>query len=321
LQQEREIVTHLSTAAHDRLAEQHGVVSVGQLIEAGFTHDGIKRLESVGSLRLVLRGVYRSPSTPWDELQRCAAICLTRPDVAIGGPTAGRLWESRCLPKDRRIHIVAPPASNPAIAPWVVAYRTQAIHPHDVVDLGAGIRVTSRARTALDLARWLSDSELRSVIEQAMHDGRLSADDMRRVAVDWISPQRPWLSRFLRLLDDRVAGGPAESHPEVEFAIALRRHGVRGIVRQHQVILPDYGRVRFDLAIPSLRWAIELDIHPRHRETAGRRADRKRDQAATSEGWLVTRIDRDEYELGFADAVENVVRIYRSLLSSRSIAS
>jgi very-short-patch-repair endonuclease len=314
-------VTHLTPAAHDRLAAQHGVVYVEQLLDAGLTQNRIKHLEAVGSLRLVVRGVYRSPSTPWDELQRCTALCLSRFDVAIGGPTAGRLWELRCLPKDRRIHVVSPPASNPAIARWVVAYRTAAIHPHDVVDIGAGIRVTSRARTALDLARWLSDRELRSVIEQVMHDGRLSADEMRRVAIDWISPQRPWLTRFLGLLDDRFAGGPAESHPEVEFAIALRRHGVRGMVRQHPVTLPGYGHARFDLAIPSLRWAIELDIHPRHGETAGRVADRARDRAATSAGWLVTRIDREVYEHAFVSAVETTASTYRSLLATRSLAS
>ncbi len=189
-------MTQLTPEAHQLFARQHGVAAVGQLISAGLTRRQLRHLEQTGAIMPSLRGAYRSPSVPFDELSRCAAVCLARTDVVIAGPTAGRLWGLRRLPKDHRIHVLAPRASNPAIAQWVVPYRTDARHDVDVVQRSDGIRITSRARTAYDLARWLRPDDLLSVIEQVVHDGDLTDGDMFAVAVDWLSPQRPWARRL-----------------------------------------------------------------------------------------------------------------------------
>jgi hypothetical protein len=199
--------------------------------------------------------------------------------------------------------VLAPPASNPAIARWVVPYRTDARHDHDVIERDDGIRITTRARTAYDLARWLGPDDLLSVIEQAAHDGRLGDGDFLDVAADWLSPRRPWVRGFLQALDRRLPGGAAESHPEVRVADALGRAGVRGLVRQHRIELPGHGNVRFDLAIPELRWAIEVDLHPRHRETLGIASDERRDRAAATIGWMTTRVSDIQYEDRFNETI------------------
>jgi hypothetical protein len=261
----------------------------------------------------VLRGAYRTPSAPITELSQCAAVCAARQDVAIAGPTAGRLWGFRRLPPDRRIHVIAPRASNPAIARWVVPYRTDARHDADILQRDDGIRVTSRTRTAFDLARWLGPDDLLSVIEQAAHDGRTSDDEFLAVAADWISPRRPWAREFLQALDRRLPGGPAESHPEVRVAEALGRAGVRGLVRQHCVQLPGHGDVRFDLAVPELQWAIEVDLHPRHRETMGIASDTRRDRAASAIGWSTSRITKIQYDRRFNETIAELVATHADL--------
>jgi len=299
-------VVHLTRQAHELFARQHGAASVGQLLDAQLTARQIRHLEQAGSIAMVLRGAYRSPSVADGELSRCAAVCLARSDVAVAGPTAGRLWGFRRLPDDRRIHVLAPRASNPAIAAWVVPYRTDARHDIDVVGREDGIRLTTRSRTAFDLARWLRPDDLLSVIEQAMHDGRLTEGEMFDVAVDWLSPQRPWARRYLLMLERRLPGGTAESHPEVRVAIALVRLGVRGLVRQHRIELPDHRRARFDLAVPELRWAIEVDLHPTHRQTAGILADERRDRAANAIGWVTTRITKSQYDHDFDQTMARV---------------
>ena len=304
---------HLTPQAHALLARQHGTISVEQLLGIGISLRDLRQLQHAGDLELVLRGAYRTPSAPITEASRSAAVCLARPDVAIAGPTAGRLWGLRRLPPDRRIHVIAPPASNPAIARWVVPYRTDARHEHDIVMRDDGIRITSRARTALDLARWLEPDDLLSVIEQVMRDGRLSDDDLLSVAADWLSPQRPWLRTFLRALDRRLPGGPAESHPEVRVANALRAVGVRGLVRQQTVELPGYGQVRFDLAVPELRWAIEVDLHPTHGESMGIASDDRRDSAAAAIGWVTTRISEHDYQHRFNERIAEIVEIQAQL--------
>lgn len=304
-------MAHLTQQAHRLFATQHGVASVEQLLHAGLSRSQLKRLESVGAIVRIHNGAYRSPSVALDELGRCVAVCVARPRVVVAGPTAGRLWNLRRLPPDHRIHVLAPPASHPCVAPWVRAYRTEAFHDRDVVVRDDGIRLTSRARTALDLARWLAPDDLLSVIEQVMHDGRLDESELVEVAADWMSPQRPWVTKFLRQLDRRLPGGPAESHPEVRVAESLSRLGVVGLVRQYPIDLPGYGRARFDLAVPHLRWAIEIDVHPHHLESAGRSADRRRDAAARAIGWETSRIERAAYEHRFTESIVSVLSEYR----------
>lgn len=306
---------HLPQAAHRLFARQHGVASVSQLTAVGLSRRQLDRLEAFHAIDLVLRGAYRCPSVAVTEMTRCAAVCLANEEVVVAGPTAGRLWQFRRLPSDARVHVLAPPASNPSIARWVKPYRTAAIHAHDIVERPDGIRVTSRARTAFDLARHLRPDDLLSVIEQAMHDGRLTEDDMRAVAVEWLSPRRPWARTFLRQLDRRLGGGTAESHAEVVVANRLLAAGLRGLVRQYEVDLPGYGPARFDLADPRRRWAIEIDIHPTHDESLGRQRDRRRHVAAATLGWFISHLDRRTYERGLDHWIDSMV-LQRALLPS-----
>ncbi len=97
------------------------------------------------------------------------------------------------------------------------------------------------------------------------------------------------------------------------MANALQRRGVHGLVRQLPIELPGYGTARFDLAVPRLKWAIEIDAHPTHEESLGRLRDRRRDAAATAEGWLTSRIDRDTYEFGLAARLDELLAQYLSM--------
>ncbi len=297
-------MAHLPTALLEHFERSHGIASTSTLRHLGVSEHDLRDLRTAGSLERVLHGAYRLPAVPFDEHARCAAVCSAHPEAVISGPTAGRLWGFRRMPPDRRIHALFPPHSQPTKATWVVPYRTAAVHDEDVVRRSDSITLTSRARTALDMARWLAPTDLRSVMEQALHEGRHDVDVLYRVAADWISPRRPWVKTFIGLIDARLAGGGAESHPEVVLGAALLRAGLTGLVRQYVVDLPGYGRARFDLAVPVYQWAIEVDVHPTHRETAGRERDALRDRSAAAIGWSVSRVGPDE----FGDALPSTVR-------------
>ena len=120
-------MTNLSPEAQRLMARQHGVVIARPAARhwphasAGRTTRGGPATPARGARRVSL------PHRTVRRARRCAAICVARPDVAIAAVTAGRIWGLRRLPHDARIHIVGPRASNPAIAPWVAAYRTAAI--------------------------------------------------------------------------------------------------------------------------------------------------------------------------------------------------
>ena len=278
-------------AAYALLARQHGVASMTDFTQVGMAPWEVADLSRRGALSLVLPGAWKIPAVPESDLQRCAAVCRAHPRLVIAGPAAGRMYGLRRLPGDRRIHAIAPPASNPTIHTWVSPFRTATYDSRDVVDRDDGIRVLRRPRLALDLARFVGDDDLLSIIEQCMLDGRHDDETMLSVAAPWISPRRGWVRRYYDALDRRISGPAAESHLEVLLGDELRARGVRGLVRQHQITAPGHGVIRFDLAIPALRWAVEVDGFPTHREVVGRRADEQRDSAARRCGWTVERVD------------------------------
>jgi len=309
-------MTHFTRAALAHFEAHHGIASISDLKSAGLSDYAVRNLVEMGSLELVLQGAYRLPAVPLDELGRCTAVCAAHPDVVISGPTAGRMWGFRRIPNDFRVHLLAPPTSQRTIASWVKPYRTNAFHSEDVVVRRDGIAVTSRQRTVLDLARMLDSTSLLSVIEQAMNDGRLSSDDMRRVAVDWLSPRRPWLRSYLMTLDRRLSGGAADSHYEVLLGDALKRAGIRGLARQYSIDLPGYGPARFDLAVPDLLWAIEIDVFPTHFETAGRESDEWRDRSARQLGWSVERVVKADFGSSLEDTIIRLLNVHSRRQSS-----
>jgi len=309
-------MTQFTRAALAHFGTHHGIASISDLENAGLSRYAIRSLVRAGSLELVLQGAYRLPAVPLDEIGRCAAVCAAHADVIVSGPTAGRIWGFRQLPRDHRIHLLVPPTSQRTIAGWVQPYRTSAFHPEDVVVRSDGISVTSRQRTVLDLARTLDPMSLLSVAEQAMSDGHLGSDDMRRVAIDWLSPRRPWLRSYLEVLDQRLSGGAADSHYEVLLGDALKRAGIGGLVRQHSINLPGYGPALFDLAVPQLRWAIEIDVFPTHFETAGRGSDKWRDRSANKVGWSVARVVQADFGSSLEATVGRLLAAYRQRLTA-----
>lgn len=287
----------------DHFAAHRGIITRARLFELGLTRDRILGLIHAGTLVPVLRGVYRMPVVPFDETARCVAVCAAHDDALVCGPSAGRLWGFRRVPRDFRVHVIVEPRRQPSIAPWIVPYRTLAIRPDDIIHRDDGIRITSRARTALDLARHVGDVDLLSIIEQAAKDGDLTDDELREVAVDFISKQRPWLRRYLSQLDRRLGGGAAESHHETVLGDALVAAGIGPLVRQFAIDLPGYGPARFDLAVPTMRWAIEVDVFPTHAETEGQRRDCRRDEAASTIDWDVSRIRESDLGRSLAGTV------------------
>ena len=93
------------------------------------------------------------------------------------------------------------------------------------------------------------------------------------------------------------------------MADALRSAGVRGLVRQHRIRLPGYGEARFDLAVPDLRLAIEVDLHPRHRETLGMASDTARDRSASAIGWHTARITKAQYTVRFNETIAEIAAL------------
>lgn len=288
---------------------QHRATVTNQhLANAGVTRDQRKRLVAAGLLERVLDGSYRFTGAPVDEWTRCVAVSTARGHLVIAGPTAGRLWDLRRSPRDGLIHVIAPPASHPCREPWLRAYRTSALDPSDVVERRDAIRLTSPARTLLDLTRFMTDRNLRSAIEHALHRELCTPADLARVAAPLNTRGRPWVPRFVAALAQRHPGAAAQSEWEARVVDELVAHGVTDLERQVEVFVPDFGLVWFDAAIPALRWGLEIDVHPEHLTSVGSARDKARDRKTGAIGWVTERVGGDDLRDRLPQVVSELLR-------------
>jgi len=106
------------------------------------------------------------------------------------------------------IHVaVAGSGDDPrtATAPdGIVIHRVPVLHPDDVVTLPNGLRVTSVARTLVDLAEEMGREELRETFETARRRDLLDIEAVRvsRARVEW----RPSLAMLDEVIDEFSPG-------------------------------------------------------------------------------------------------------------------
>jgi len=281
-------------------------VSTTFLEAAGITTDQRRRLVRTGVLTRVVKGGYQFAGTNHDELTRCAALCASHPNLVVAGPTAGRVWNVRRSPRDQLIHVIGPPASQPCTEPWVRVYRTAAIHADEIVYRPDGIRLTSPPRTLIDLARYLDDNALASAIEFALSTGLCTYATLERLATRLDTRGRPWVRRFLRVLVARKPGRPRESDWERQVFDALVARDVADLESQVWQSLPGYGAARFDLAIPPVRWVLEVDVHPEHRSLEGQARDHLRRRKSRQFGWHVEEVGEVELTADFDGTIDDL---------------
>lgn len=300
-------------------AGHHAVVATTDLERLGVSRSQRRKLVGDHLLEHVLDGAYRFPGLPDDELSRCVAACTRPSGLIVAGPTAGRLWGFRRMPHDRLVHVIAPPASNPSVEPWLRPYRTAMIDPLHVVERPDGIRLTAPARTMVDLSRHLSDVDLRSVIDQIESQGMATSQVLWTVAADLATPGRPWARRVLRMLDLRPQQGVPESHWESRVVAALMARGIRDLSPQRCLDVPGWGSIRLDAAVDRIRWGVEVDVFPTHFTESGGSRDRERDLSCDAIGWRVSRVARPALQQDFDLAIDRLMNVFeRRCLEFRS---
>lgn len=291
-------------------ANHHTVVSDADLSRLGVSRSQRRGLVGQEVLERVLDGAYRFPGSPNDELARCVAACLRPNGLIVAGPTAGRIWGLRRMPRNGRVHVIAPPASNPSVEPWLKPYRTSLIDPLHVVQRPDGIRLTCPPRTVVDLTRYLSDSDLLSVIDQVESEGMGTSQTMWQVAADLATPGRPWARRFLRVLEQRPQHGVPASHWESRVVAALIERGIRDLMPQRSLVVPGWGPIRLDASVDRIRWGVEVDVYPTHFTEEGASRDRERDLACDAIGWRVSRVARPALKRDFNLAIDRLINVY-----------
>ncbi|MET0146046.1 MAG: hypothetical protein ABW328_14890 [Ilumatobacteraceae bacterium] len=299
----------LTPAAQRWLATHHGVITTATLQSLDVGKQTRRRLVAAGVLRAVDRGIFVISTASSTFEQRCAVMCATHPSGFVTGPSGGMLLGLRRMPRTTTIHFAVRHGLHLTTIAGVRHRQTTAIGPADRAVRADGIVVAAPVRLAFDLAADLRPLDHLSVLEQLLQLGTVTHAELSAIDRRLGHPARPGSGQFRRTLL-RLGTAAADSHPEVLLADALERRGVP-IERQSRVLAFANGRsARIDLAVPAVRWGVELDIHPEHRSVEGHAQDAGRVRHLHRVGWQIEQVaERDMLDVeGLADELATLYR-------------
>lgn len=262
-------------------ARQHGVITRKQALAFGLSERAIEYRVCTGAWQRVYRSTYIRAGTPLTTTTRSAAALLyCGPGAHLSHFSALHLLG---LNQREPKHIwVTVPNSRRATLPGVIVTRTQYMPEYE--RFCEGLRVSTPARTLIDIARYSSLPELRNIVHEGIFRRRLIIEDLiyeakriRRV---------PGLALIHQLIAEFDPS--ADSGAEAEAGRLFRSRGWR-FDQQHRVRLPSGRFAILDFAEPSLRLAIEIDGAAYHSSPTARERDRARDTGLIRLGWQVVR--------------------------------
>ena len=251
----------LTPAALQWLADHHGVITSAVLRSASVGRSTTHRLLRAAVLRGVFRGVYvLTASKPTIE-QRCALLSAAHPSWFVTGPTAGASTSCAECRERQRCTTPAVTACTCRRQVGAIVRQTRALAPSDRWLRPDGIAVATPHRLGFDLAADLLPLDHLSVLQQLLEHGLVTMSELTATGQRLCHPARPGSRRFIESLNRLDGVTPADSHPEVVLAEALRHRAVP-VEQQARVLRGSVaGLVHIDLAVPAIEWGIELR-HP-----------------------------------------------------------
>lgn len=219
------------------------------MLAAGLTEKELRRLRADGRLTTVRPGVFVPADDPrdddpttWHALAVRAAVGKVAADAVVSHVSAAVLhgltvWGCPL----GRVHVTRPQASG--------GRRTRRLHVHaaalapdEVVEI-AGVRVTSTARTVVDLARDRPFEQALVTADAALFRNRVIAAELAGAAAAVVG--RTGSPNARRVV--AAASGLSESPGETRSRVALARAGIPAPVQQYRVrgLRADFGWEQF----------------------------------------------------------------------------
>jgi hypothetical protein len=269
----------LAAIAH----RQHGLVTTAQLVACGLTSSAITYRVRAGRLHRVHRHVYALGHASLSREARWhAAVLAVGPDAALSHLDAAVLWNIWKWSTGERVSVVA--AGKHLSIRGLDVHSSRSLIRRDV-QLREGIRVTTVARTALDLGDVLSKWRLANVLHEAEFRRRLN----RRSCQDVIRRNRGrhavTVLRAAIALNETGSVG-AKSELEESYADALELAGLAVRLNAHLPVEGD--EIEVDFHWPEARLVVEVDGSP-HARTRTKREDRAKEILLRDASWEVAR--------------------------------
>ncbi|MFN3002746.1 hypothetical protein [Mycolicibacterium wolinskyi] len=200
--------------------------------------------------RAVYRNVYLANEvTVTPVLRARAAWLFAGPDAVLSGLSAAAVHGTKWIPVDAPAEVV----QDNRHAPDGLRARSYVLAPQDVCEVD-GMRVTTMARTAFDLGRFLPRSEAVPILDALMNKTGLDPHDVWSLGK--ANPGIRGVNRLRESLAD--ADGGAESPLETHTRLTLRCMGVPGL--ETRIPLYDqWGLVCTHVAMGWPRWKVAVE--------------------------------------------------------------
>jgi Transcriptional regulator, AbiEi antitoxin/AbiEi antitoxin C-terminal domain/Protein of unknown function (DUF559) len=262
-------------------ARQHGVVSRPQLLDLGVGPDAIKHRVALGRLHRIHRGVYAVGHRALrSEAWWLAAVLAAGPGAALSHRSAAELWGMRNGSR-ARIEV-----SVPRHRRSTARLEVHVVDMHrDEVTVEGAIRVTTPARTLLDLAAVVSDQQLEHAFHEAEVRRLTSPTSLDALVARY--PGRRGTRAIRRVLARHRAIGAA-----IPTSILERR--LLALLAAHGLARPDINRISDDGELDATwheqRLIVECDGFATHGTREAFERDRAKDRALQVGGWRVVRL-------------------------------
>jgi hypothetical protein len=168
----------------------------------------------------------------------------------------------------------------------ITVHRSTTVHRRDVTTQ-LGIRVTTPARTALDMSPRLSDKSLKRTVSNMLNS--LWASEGQFAETLARHPTAPGAKRIVKLLG--LPGTPTRSGWEDGFPAFCKRYGLP---------VPVMGAPLFGYIVDALfvdeRVIVELDSWQFHKDKIAFETDRERDAVTLAHGYVTVRVTEERLE-------------------------
>jgi len=251
--------------------------------------------------RPVYPNVYLPAGVPLTLATRSrAAYLLVAEHGALAGYSAAELLGARCAPADADAEVIVP-RRNFRERPGLRVHRDR-LADDEVTEVD-GVVLTTPARTAYDLARWLPLMDAVPAVDTLRWSTEVSLPAI--AAIDRRYPGSRWRSRVSGVLALSDAGAHSVMESRCRLALVLR--GLPRPRTQYPIMVPGLDwAIHLDLAYPEHRVGIEYD-GAGHRSRAAQRVDNERHNLLLLAGWTILRFTSDDV-LRTPDAMALTVR-------------
>lgn len=269
---------------------QLGYFTREQALHTGLSYRQIRHRVASGIWESPYGGVFRWAGAPLSPEGRVLAAVLALPGAVASHNSAANLWHWGKFPMSP-IQVTRPHGQRHGLS-GVRVHQTRSLPAHHCTKVGA-VPVTSRARTAFDLAGTLSHEAVGSVVDVQIASRRLRLGQLATVFADLGRPGRPGTLTMAAILDRRLGGGaPNASELESRFEALCQRRGLPSGTAQFAAPWTSRDNPcpeRVDRAHETERVIIELDGRTYHAQVRAFENDRRRDQLALAHGWATLR--------------------------------